>query len=106
MRILSVQWTVDLVTREEMAASLCFAAVITGAWSVMSIVVFVKCGLLLMDMETMFILEILISFGIFSKFDNQKNFQIFYLNVAIAIWTGKITSKFDISESTFTLHVC
>ena len=57
MRIFAIQWTMNLITREEVATSLCFAAIITGAWSVMSIVVFVKCSLFLMDMETMFVLE-------------------------------------------------
>ena len=57
MRIFAIQWTMNLITREEVATSLCFAAIITGAWSVMSSVVVVMFGLFLMDMETMFILE-------------------------------------------------
>ena len=57
MGFLAIQWTMNLITREEMAASLSFTTIITGVWSVMSIVVFVKCGLFLMDMETMFVLE-------------------------------------------------
>ena len=78
MRILSVQWTVDLVTREEMATSLCFAAIITGAWSVMSSVVVVMFGLFLMDMETMFILELFISNFFEKKLIIKKIF--FFLN--------------------------
>ena len=73
MRIFAIQWTMNLITREEVATSLCFAAIITGAWSVMSSVVVVMFGLFLMDMETMFILELFIS----NFFEKNLKIKIF-----------------------------